>query len=761
MSRSPITLMPDVRPNTGPRALPSSGESTMLVDAEEAPRLSAYKDILLDHKWLIAGIVVVALLIGLAYVTFATPVYRANLLVQVEDSAPDSKSFLNETTGMFEVKTPVTGELQVLGSRMVLNAAAEQAGLLTSAQPRYLPLVGSWLARRAVGLSDPVLGGYVMGTERIDVARFNVPVSLEDTAPFVVTTLGGGRYTVRHDLLEAPLEGVVGQPLRKTLPDGVLDIELSQLTGKPGAEFNVSAASLERAVDGLQGRLQLAEQGRQSNVIGVTLEDTDRTRLARVLNAIADQYLRQNMERKSAEAEKTIAFLDKQLPAFEQQLRASEDAFARFRNQNGTVAFDEEAKVFLNRTSTLQSSLLELQQKRRDAEPNFTDQSPRVMTLDKQIAAVQSELGGLNSRIAGMPNVQRDALRLERDVRVNSALFQSMQNNALQMRLLKEGKTGNVRLVDKAAVSKVPVKPQKMIVLALALVLGLMVGPALAIWRSHSRPGVHNPDEIEAHTGLDVYAVVPHSPEQLLIDRGIGRKKPTGTLLADVSPHSHPIEALRELRVGLKIAMAEASNNRILITGATPGIGKSFIARNFAMLLAQSGKRVLLINADLRKRDLSGAFTFQHEGGLSELLTGKLSAQQAIHTQVRPNLDMLTTGKLPRLPADMLESEAFTFALDELSSRYDSVVIDSAPVLVAADAAAVAPTCGLVLLVARAGKSQLGELNESVRRLAKAGVTIDGVLFNGMDFSRRYNGNQGYRHGGYRYSEYQYTAEAA
>lgn len=733
----------------------------MLVDAEEAPRLSAYKDILLDHKWLIACIVALTLLIGLAYVTLATPVYRANLLVQVEDSAPDSKSFLNETTGMFEVKTPVSGEIQVLGSRMVLNAAAEQAGLQTSAQPRYLPLVGPWLARRAVGFSDPLLGGYVSGTERIDVTRFNVPPSLEDTGPFIITTLGGGRYRVSHELLDVPLEGVVGQPLRQTLSDGVVDIQLGQLSGKPGAQFNVYAASLDRAVDALQGRLQMVEQGRQSNVIGVTLEDSNRVRLAAVLNAIAEQYLRQNMERKSAEAEKTIMFLNTQLPIFERQLRASEDAYAHFRNENGTVAFDEEAKVWLAKTATLQTSLLDLQQKRRETEPYFTDQSSRVLTLDKQIGAVQGELGALNSRIAGMPNVQRDALRLERDVRVNGALYQSMQSNVLQMRLLKEGKTGNVRLVDKAAVSKVPVKPQKLIVLALALVLGLMAGPALAIWRSRSRPGVHNPEEIEVHTGLDVYAVVPHSPEQLLIDRGTGRKKSSGTLLADVSPHSHPIEALRELRVGLKIAMAEASNNRILVTGATPGIGKSFIARNFAMLLAQSGKRVLLINADLRKRDLSGTFSLPHEGGLSELLTSKLNAQQAIHVQVRPNLDVLTTGKLPRLPADMLESAAFTVALDELSSRYDSVVIDSAPVLVAADAAAVAPACGLVLLVARAGKSQLGELNESVRRLAKAGVKIDGVLFNGMDFSRRYNGNQGYRHGGYKYSEYEYAAKAA
>lgn len=728
-----------------------------MIDTEDEPRLSEYRDILIDHKWLIIGTIALALLIGLAYVTLATPVYRANLLLQIEDSTPDSKNFVTETSGVFEVKTPATGEIQVLASRMVLNAAAEETDLQISAQPRYLPWIGQWLSRHSAGLSDPGvlgLGGYVTGAERIKVTRFDVPPSLEDTEPFVITARGDGRFTVRHELLDAPLDGVIGQPLRKTLPDGVLEIRIGELAGKPGAEFTVSVASRLRAIERLQERLQMSEQGRQSNVIGVTLEDTDRVRLARVLNAVGEQYVRQNMDRKSAEAERTLAFLKSQLPVFQSQLQGAEDAFARFRNKNGTVDFDEEARVWLKKTSDLQASLLDLQQRRRDAQFNFTDQSPRMQLLNQQIAAVQGELNALNSRVSGMPNVQRDALRLERDVRVNSTLYQSMQNNILQMQLVKEGKTGNVRLLDKAAVSKFPVKPQKTLVLAFALVLGALVGPALAIVRTRLKPGIHNPGEIEDHTGLDVHAVVPHSPEQTLLERRHTGRTESGSLLADAHPHSASIEALRTLRVGLKLTMAEAPNNRILVTGATPGVGKSFIASNFATLLAQSGRRVLLIDADLRKGDLSGAFDLPRNGGLSELVAGELEAQQVIRAQVRPNLDVLTTGKLPEMPADMLESEAFIEALDTLSTSYDLVIVDVAPVLVAADAAAVASACGVVLLVTRAGKSQLGELNESIRRLVQAGAPISGVLFNGMDFSRRYNGSHGYRHGSYRHEEY-------
>jgi tyrosine-protein kinase Etk/Wzc len=737
-----------------------SDSHVVLVDTEDAPRLSDYKDIFLDHRRLILGVIACLLGIGAIYATLATPVYRGNLLIQIEESQPDGKMFLNETSGLFEVKTPSAGEIQVLGSRLVLGAAVDQAGLRVAAEPNHLPVVGAWLSTMATGLSNPGflgLGGYVTGTERIGVARFAVPAFLENTEPFVVTAGADGHYTVRHRLLDAPLDGKVGEPLQKQLPEGPIDIQISRLDGRPGAEFKVSAFSRFHAIEQLQSRLQLTELGRQSNVISVSVEDTDRQRLKRSLAAIGQQYVLQNMERKSAEAQKTLAFLDAQLPVFQRQLHIAEDALAKFRNQNGTASFDEETRVWLRKTSELQSSLLDLQQRRREAEVHFTDQSPRIATLDRQIRAVQGDLGALNARIASMPNVERDALRLEHDVKVNSDLYQSMQNNALQMRLVKEGRIGNVRLLDKADVAEVPVRPQKLLVMAFALLLGLFAGPGMAIARTRGRLGIRNPDEVEASTGLDVYAVLPHSPQQVLLDERAAKDPSHARLLADVYPHSEPIEALRSLRVALRMVLAQAPNNRILITGATPDVGKSFIASNFALLLAQSGRRVLLVNADLRRGDKGFNFGLGTSAGLSEVLSGQIKHTQAIQVNVRPNLDVLPTGKLPDFPADMLESDAFVRSLDTFSSGYDVVVLDTAPVLVAADAVTVALACGVVLLVARAEQDQLAELNESVRRLNQAGVPIDGLLFNGMNLDKRYNSRYYHRHRSYRSAAQQYA----
>lgn len=749
---------PAVTTSNAGRAGQPAATSTTTTSEDEI--LSEWIDILFDRKWLVVTITVLALVLGVAYALLSTPIYQSNLLIQVEDAAPDAKGFLGDASSLFDVKTPATGEIQVIRSRMVLGAAVDQTRTYIDARPRYLPVLGPWLARRASGLSEPGflgIAGYVNGKESIDVTRFDVPQTLEDEEPFLLTAQGEGKYTLTHEALNQPLTGTVGQPLRYALEDGAIDLLIDKLEGKPGAEFIVSRASQLRTIEDLQKRMQIGEQGRQSNVINVALEDSDRDRLSRVLNAIGEQYVQQNVERKAAEAQKTLLFLDEQLPVFKRQLEASEDAYTRFRNKNGTVAFDEEAKGVLGQTIELQTKLLEAQQRRREVAARFTDANSRVKIIDGQITAIEKEIGGLNARVSRMPTLQQDALRLERDVRVNSGLYQSLQNNTLQLRLVKEGKTGNVRLLDKAAKPKQPVKPQKLLIVALALALGLLAGAALAIVRSRFFTGIQDPQEIEAHTGLAVYSVVPFTDEQTVLDQSVAAGARGIQLLAVTHPESPPIEALRSLRIALQFATLEAGNNRVLITGATPGIGKSFVSGNFAAIMAHAGKRVLLIDADMRKGHLNKQFGLPREGGLSELLAGELSAQQAIRAQVLPNLDVLTTGRLPTNPADMLMSESFVRLLDIVSAQYELVVIDTPPVLVAADTAAVAPYMGAVLLVARADQTQLGELNESAKRLAQAGKAVSGVIFNGIDLTRRHYGSHGYRYGGYRYTAYKYN----
>ena len=622
-----------------------------------------------------------------------------------------------------------------------------------------MPIVGEWLARRSKTLSEPGffgMEGYVAGREAIEVERLDVPLSFEDQSPFNIAAIGGGRYVLSHPDLPEPLTGSVGELLSEKVPGGDIALIVSRLDGKPGAQFVVSRASLLATTESLQRRVQLTEQGKQSNVISVALEDSDRGRLRRILDAIGAQYVRQNVERKSAEAEKTLEFLDKQLPVFKSQLESSEDVYASFRNKNGTIAFDEEAKVILTQAVQLQTKLLESEQLRRDLLSRFTETNPKVKVIDGQIAAFRHELDGVDQRVSAMPVLQRDALRLERDVRVNGELYKSLLNSSLQLRLVKEGKVGNVRVLDKATEPKSPVKPQQSLIVAAALGLGLLAGVALAIIRSKMASGIHNPQEIEDRLGLNVFSVVPQAVEQDALIQLIATGAAGAQVLAVTAPESLAIESLRNLRISLQLTLLESGSNRVLVTGATPGVGKSFVSSNYAVIMAQAGKRVLLIDADLRKGHINKSFGLPRQGGLADVLAGDMTCEQAIHSQVLPNLDVLTTGNYPFNPANMMLSSALADVLDGASQRYDLIVIDSPPVLVAADAAAVSAHVGAILLVARDGLTQIGELGESVKRLAQANRRVSGVVFNGMDLSRRHYGSYGYKYGGYRYTEYKY-----
>ncbi|GAA4328697.1 polysaccharide biosynthesis tyrosine autokinase [Variovorax defluvii] len=737
--------------------LPKANPSTSAADEEDLD-IGRYIDVLLSNKWLILAITLVVFVIGATYAFLERPVYESNMVIQVEDTETGGKGILSEAGGLVDVKTPATAEIEIIRSRMIAGQAVEATKLYIVAGPRYVPYIGGWLARRSNGLSDPGflwLDGYVSGTERIAVSQFDVPQRMEGGL-FTVTAKAGNQYTLDYPGLQQ-MTGTVGSVMKLDTPEGPITLKIDQLAGKPGALFNLYRYAKLPTTVGLQSSLVLTERGKNSGIINVSLQDTDPFKLTRVLNAVGEQYVLQNIERKAAEAQKTLAFLDVQLPLFKKQLEASEEVYNRYRNQKGTVSFSEEAALILGQSVDRQTKLLDAQQRRRELEARFTAAHPAVQTLDNQIAALRADMGTIQERIKGLPAIQQEAVRMERDVKVNTELYQSLLNNALQLRLVKEGKVGNVRVLDEAVVPTSPVKPNRKVIIAAALALGLFLGIVAAFIRnSFVEQRLRDPHEVEADTGLPVFSSIPLSPSQ----SAIAKRRLSGAtgvrLLAIENPDDPAVESLRSLRTAMQFAMLEAPNNRVLISGPTPGVGKSFVTANFAALMAAAGKRTLLIDADLRRGHTHQYFGLQRHGGLSELIAGSLTVQQTVHRQVVPNLDFLATGQLPPNPAELLVSDSFKTTLERLSEQYDLVVIDTPPVLVAADTSTVATHAGTVLLVARADQSTMGELRESTRRLAMGGKAATGVLLNAMDLGRRTFSP--YKYGRYRYTSYNYES---
>jgi len=743
--------------------LPAPSEPVAAADRPPS-RFREHMDLLHDNRWTIAKITAVALLIGAAYAMFGPRVYEANVLIQVEDPERSGGTLVGDSaSSALNAKTPTAGEAEILKSRLVLEQAIEDTKLYIEAQPHYIPVVGAWLARRAKTLSEPGfagLSGYVSGNEQIVVAQMDVPAEFEGTR-FLLTAKSDGAYTLTHPKLDAALEGSVGKPLDANTPLGPIHLLVGSISGLPGAAFELVRQSKQLTLLELQKDLRVIEKGKQSSIMDVSWRDGDRMQLANLLNEVARLYVRVNIDQKTAQAQRALNFLGSELPKLKTQLEQSEEVYNQYRNQNGTISLDDEARNALTQNVELQTKLFDATQKRLELTERFTARDPSVQTIDAQIASLKKALGSVEQRIRRMPQLQQNSLRMQRDIKVNTDLYVSLLNSSLQMRLAKEGKIGNVRVLDQAVVPEKPIRPKAAITMALALLAGLFAGAATAFMRRSWRNTIASPAEIEAYTGLAVYSTVPLSPQQRLLDRAVHKGTPGVHVLAALHPDDPALEGLRRLRTALKFAIPGAPNNRIMISSATPGAGKTFISTNLAAVLASGGRRVLLIDADLRRSSLAPHFGLKRRGGLSELVQGTIEVDNAIHKSVLPNLDVITTGSLPADPTGLLTSDAFARMLEKLSERYDTVIVDTPPTLLASETAEMATCMGTLLMVARAGDNELGDLSESSKLLRHAGAQFQGVVLNALDTRQRYYGSLAYRFGGYRLRMHDYPGAPA
>jgi len=703
-------------------------------------------DTVFNARRLILAVAALAIIVGTGYVLLSQPVYQADALVQVEQSQSESNNqMLSTLTSTFSIQSPSSAEKEILRSRLVVGKAVDTLQRYVTASPNYLPVFGAWLAKHAGGLSSPEipwLDQYVWGTESITVGELNVPGGLENQPLTVVATATG------YDLLDSAgnllASGKAGERAVLRSPEGEGSIMLASLTANPGAHFTVTRHSRQEMVKRLQKSLIIDEVSEPSGVLSMKLEGTDPKEIAAILNAIGMAYVDQNTARKSAEAEKSLEFLEGFLPQLKKQMDESNNRYTAFRDQHGTFNLGTEGTLSLNTSVTLKTRLFELQQKRRELIVMFGPGHPSIRALDGQIEAIQKEVEQLSEHIKSLPDLEQQLLNLQRDAKVNSELYASLLNSMQQLRVIKEGKVGNVRMVDMAVVPEHPIKPNRPIILTAAAVVGLMLGAALAFLRKLVGNGIRGARDIESSIGMDVYATVPRIlPEANRRLRMTGRNRPPKRVLALVAPDDPAVESLRSLRTSLRVTLREASNNIVMLTGPTPNIGKTFTSINLATLLGSSYKKVLLIDADFRSGGIHRHFGLPRAGGFAELIDGSARIDEVLHESILPHVDLITTGRLPANPAEellTLETEAL---LRDLSGLYDVIVIDTAPVLPVSDAMAIAPLAGTIFMLARAEQTTVEELDEASKRIRQAGAHVNGVILNDFDpanhrFSAKY-----------------------
>lgn len=737
-----------------------AGEPPVILGGEREPDLAAYLATLLEQRWLIAAVALAVTLAGTLYAFLAPSVYESTLMVQVEEKGQrEPKNILGEAGAIIDYKTPASAEIELLRSRLVVSRAVDRLGLCVDVRPQRFPVLGQWAAALNLDEAMPILrglGGYAWGDEAVQVDAFTVPAYLENRA-FELQALGRGHYRVSEPESGILFGGEVGEAQTHVTRFGPITLHLAQLDAAAGTRFTLVRRSRLAAIDGVQKSLSVAEIGKQSGVVVATLKAGSADEAHRLLSAIGDEYMAQNSARRTEEADKSLAWLNQRLPEVRQQLEQAEARYNQFRNAHGTVDLGEEGRINLQRSAAARTRKLDLEQKRSELLARYTPAHPAVAAIDQQLAEVNRELRDAAGQLRQLPVLEQELVRLARDVKVNNELHTALLTSAQQLQLIAVGRTGNVRLVDAPARPESPVMPNRPRIMAAALFAGVFLGVLLAFLRRALQTAMDDPEEVERLFGLPVYASIPHSRMQKTLD--VNRRDPTRlAMLSRVASMDIAVEGLRNFRTALQFCMSHGGNNVVLITGPTEGMGKSFVSANLASIMAASGKRVLLIDADLRDGQLHRFLHAERTGGLAEILCGA-PPLQLLRPALLDHLDFIATGVLPPNPSELLLRPAFGEMLAQLSPHYDVVLIDAAPLLAVADSLVIGAHAGAIFLVARAGVTRPGEIGEAMKRLARAGLAAKGVVFN--DVSQR-PGRYGYgsRYGYGRFRQLGYTDDA-
>ena len=677
-----------MEPNTQLNSVSTTPVAPQNKDDDEIDLLEVL-GLLLKHKLFLGVCIILGACVGFLVSNWMRPQYTSDALLQIDVKGNKAGKAMGEMGALLDVASPAEAEIELLKSRMVLNYVVEQEHLCYNAYP--------------TGALDRLL--HKQG--RMDLEYLYIP-EIARIEKWTAEAVSENEIAVFSPEGVKLLQGPIGERLTAAYGGDTLVIQVKRLLATPGQKFVLAQSEPLDAVRGLVKKLNVAEKGKQTGIIGVSYTDNYADRAASILNSIANIYLRQNVEMRSAEAEKTLEFLESQLPGVKAKLDSSEKKLADYRLKIGSVDMTGETRSHLEKVAELETQILKLDQQRQEATRLFKEEHPAVQTIVQQQNRLRSELSKLKKSAENMPRTQQDVLSLQEEVAVNNAQYTAMLNNIQQLRVVRAGEVGNVRIVDYAQIERRPSKPNKKIVMAGCVGGFFLLGALLIYLLQMTKRGVRSSLEIERETGISVYAKIPKAENAVLSKRNKGKNtKP----LVEEDPEAPASESLRSLYTAIEFAVTDM--RVMMVTGMVPGVGKSFVSKNVSALFAGSGKKTLLIDADMRR----GVVYSHRKQGLGDVLEGRCSLDNAVADSITKNLYVLGAGKTNVAPSELLRGDTFKNLLEEAKTKFDIVVVDTPPLELVTDSELIYPVVDFALFVLHYGRHSMDQIKESMMKL--------------------------------------------
>lgn len=498
---------------------------------------------------------------------------------------------------------------------------------------------------------------------------------------------------------------------------------------------------INEAVGELQGSIA-TERVSQTNMIRIIATASTAKMAMDMANTVAEVYIDENLGEKAKQVRHARQFIEEQLAALEARLKVAEDKMKGFGEDTKRVRLAE----------PIEKKLTDLEFELAAAMQKYTDKHPTVIQLKEQIEEMAAHTTGYNEG-------ELEYARLSREADVNKKLYAMLREKLEEARITEAQKVADISVVDPAFKPGAPISTNKRIAIIVGMIMGLVLGASLAFVVETLDTSISTIEDVESMVKLRVLGLVPPvgraakrqggifdmiSDKLKLSRKNLKEEQEPIYLIAHFDPTSTSAEAYRNIQTNLKL---DPTQKTILITSSGPSEGKSSIACNLAVVMAQAGLKTLLISADLRRPSLDKVFGIKREPGLNELINGAATLKDVTNTIVdimvgdmnfddirkTPGMDnicIIPSGRLSYNPAEILKSKEIKNLIEKVKNRFDVIIFDAPPVLPVTDASLLAPSMDAVVMVYEIGKTSREALIRAKMQLESVGAKISGVILN-------------------------------
>lgn len=689
--------------------------------------------------WVVIILVTISMVGAFIYVHRHVPQFKSDVLLQVDSDQPGgSKGGISAVFASGYAGDSVEMQIALIKSRFILDRVVQKLGLdISTAAPKK-------------SIFSRFFSSRINKHSKVDVRVFEVPHAFINQG-FHLKVDSPTTFSLFSPDGKPVVSGRVGELVtndRKTIRIWVEEIQAPVAT-----DFFLTKSSKVIAVNDLINRLEITEEGAVrgrsgTGILDMSMVGQDPKKIVTILNTIAKIAQEEDAKKKAREASKTLTFLQQQLPITKMELEKAEHALNHYRAKSGKIDVKLQTQFLLNQLLQQDTKLESLRIEKLSLSQYYTPNHPSYIALQTQIRQLQKQRIKQEKVIQTLPLSEQKDVNLLRDVNVKQTLYLVLLNKIQELQVVKAGTISSLRILSKAQLPDFSLPFKRAPIYVGGLLMGVMLSMVFIFGRRIWSSQIDDPQWIERHSGIPTLAIIPYCKEQV----GVISHSKELTLLAHSNPKNLTVEALRSLRTSLQVSLAGASNNIISILGAAPGVGKSFVSVNLAYLLAVSGKKVIVIDADLRRGTIHKYLNLRSSPGLTDVLNGSTSLDMAVQTTMQENLYCLPRGVYPNDPSELLMNSTFKSTIETISQQYDVVIIDTSPILLVTDGVIVGGFASINYLVLGAGAHQPADIEMAIKKLSSADVQVNGAIFNFHKERKKFTTD----YYGYYYSNYSY-----